>query len=95
MSLDLPIASYLLPPCGGGGDDRIEQTTGWSPTGLPQWAVRSGRQCLSRALEWDYEPLVSSSLRTVEWMRQHRFDSAEEAFSYWQRWARRVEDDGR
>lgn len=94
MPLDLPIGSYLLPEAFGYSQDRIEQVDGFNAKGKPRWAVRSNGLCLSRALQWDHEPVPSSSLRTAEWMATHRYDSAEEAYSYWKRWSRRVEDDG-
>ena len=93
MTLPLPIGSYLLPVTVD-GQARIERT-GPNIHGQPQWAVRGNGLCLSRSLAWDHEPLPSSSLRTVEWYHQHRFLSAEEAYTCWQRWQRRVADDGR
>lgn len=93
MILPLPIGSYLLPETDD-GQARIEWV-GINLHGQPQWAVRGNGVCLSRALEWDREPLPSSSLRTVEWYHQHRFLSDEEAYTHWLRWQRRVADDGR
>ena len=94
MTIDLPIGSYLLPNTSGAGLDRIEWVGSNPPNGHP-WAVQAGGMCLSRSLEWDHEPLSSSSLRTAEWYRQHRYASAEEAYAFWQRWERRVANDGR
>lgn len=93
MALDLEVGSYLLPESFGYSTDRIEYA-GHGPNGI-RWAVRSGSLCLSRALEWDHEPLPSSSLRTMEWYHQHRFDTPEEAYVAWKKWARRMEDDGK
>ena len=86
--LNLPIGSYRLPVTAD-GPARIEWV-GSVLHGHELWAVRGNGLCLSRALEWDHEPLPSSSLRTVEWYHQHRFTSAEEAYTYWRRWYRRV-----
>ena len=95
MTIDLPIGSYLLPNSSGVGLDRIE----WCGPAVPpaySWAVRAGGNlCLSKALEWDHEPMPSSSRRTVEWYHKHRYASPEEAYAFWQRWERRVADDGR
>lgn len=93
--LDLQIGSYLLPEAFGYAQDRIEYVGPQAPAGVGQWAVRSSSLCLSRDLEWDHEPQPSSSLRTTEWYRRHRFGSAVEAYAYWRRWARRLDDDGR
>jgi hypothetical protein len=91
--LDLPIGCYLIPETGYSSPDRIECTN--DPRSGQSWAVRSNGMCLSRSLEWDHEPRPSSSLRTAEWYYQHRWDSAEEAYSAWKRWSRRQDDDGR
>ena len=93
MVIDLPVGSYLLPESFY-GLDRIERV---SPLGAAdeQWAVRCNGLCLSRALEWNREPVPSSSARTPAWCGQHRYASPEEAYRTWQCWRERVADDGR
>lgn len=93
MTLPLPIGSYLLPVTID-GQARIERT-GPNIYGQPQWAVRGNGLCLSRSLEWDREPLPSSSLRTVEWYRQHRFTSPEEGLMFWERYQTKIANDNR
>lgn len=47
----------------------------WSLTveyrGRDRWAVRNGRECLSRDGEWDFEP--SPGNREQDWITAHRF----------------------
>lgn len=93
MTLPLPIGSYLLPATAD-GQARIERT-GPNIHGQPQWAVRGNGLCLSRSLAWDHEPLPSSSLRTVEWYRQHRFTSPEEGLMFWERYQTKIANDNR
>lgn len=93
MTLPLPIGSYLLPVTID-GQARIERT-GPNIHGQPQWAVRNNGLCLSRALDWDRDPLPSSSLRTVEWYRQHRFTSPEEGLMFWERYQTKIANDNR
>lgn len=93
MAIDLPVGSYLLPDSHL-GQDRIELV---SPLGAepPQWAVRCNGLCLSRAMEWNREPVPSCNLRTAEWYGKHRFATPEEAYQTWQRWRDWLASDGR
>lgn len=60
-------------PNAGLFDIRVEAT------GRGRWAVRSLGSCLSRKGEWDHEPIPSS--RTDAWLRNHRWDDADEAIA--------------
>ena len=49
--------------------------------GIPtSWAVKDGHFCLSKDHQFEYEPQPSS--RTEEWLKQHRFKTAEEAYDF-------------
>ena len=90
---DLPVVAYRLSVAGE--DPDYLESVGYDIHGNEQWAVRSNGMCLSRSLEWDREPMPSSSLRTVEWYRQHRFTSPEEGLMFWERYQTKIANDNR
>lgn len=71
---DAEVTAYAL--AGGISVERCIQRSG-----SVLWAVRDWhKSCLSKSGEWDDEPLPSA--RTEEWISQHRFHSAQEAFAH-------------
>lgn len=61
---------------------KVERRDGISYEGdvrdVTRWAVTRNGDCLNRAGTWDYEPLPSD--RTDDWLKEHRFDTRDEAF---------------
>ena len=77
MQLRINEQNYPLTPIVFAVTEEIAIERVKSRDGQYRWAVRRNGECLSRKLEWDYEPFPSS--RTDEWLRLNRFDSVEEA----------------
>lgn len=51
--------------------------------GADKWSINTGNNVIDKALgQWILEPMPSN--RTDEFIRDCRFDSAEEALAYWQ-----------
>jgi hypothetical protein len=49
--------------------------------GPDKWAIRHRGRCLDKAGNWDLELLPSN--RDKEYIKNNRWDSAEEALSFW------------
>lgn len=47
-----------------------------------RWAIRRLSECMSKSGRWDHEPIPRR--RTVEWMADHRWSSADEAARFWE-----------
>jgi hypothetical protein len=74
-AMNLKIKAYALPD---GSTINLD-----GPDDKPYWTVTHYSNRLSHDGTWDYEPLPSS--RTEEWIRNHSFDSVEEAYECFMR----------
>lgn len=84
----LPISNGRLWKAEWGYFHNVEVTAVLNRDGEYWWAIRDGRNCLSKSGRWQYEPSPSS--RTDRFFKYCRFETAQEAIKFYFSWKAKV-----